>query len=1235
MAVLEATTSVADISTNGERQVRLETTSHVWNVSNGTPEEILISANGSGLDVDDRIIMEFDFYFEDTADIAACNTFGTQLSGTATYDAATLGCVVTDAFYQISTDNNSVSTPQDISPAAVAESKCYRIDARARTQDSPVITDTTTVSRIVEGSGAYGGSFSNGAHSVPSDQNGVLNFTGSSTTFTGYYGAEKLAYTTNAEPSEGFFNVTNLVYSSGISGPAAVFDTEGALFGDITAWAAGTSTAGSRTFDVKARGVGSPEATTFVGLQQTLTKVHDGFDGISKSRQVRLETSAHVWNPAAGTPSEVTITAYGEGLDVDDRIIMEFDVYYEEITSADCTSHATTLGGTGTYDAATSGCIVTDCFEQTSTDSISVGLPSNINLSAVALGTAHIYRIDARAKSQDSPVITDTLSMSRIMEGGAYHISFSNGAHSVPNDKDDILDFTNSSTLVSCYHGVEKLTYTTASEPGLGEFSISNIVRSTGISGPNPVTHTQGILFGDITAWTAGTGTAGSITFDVRVRGTSTVESTDIVSQQQTLTKVSDGAEGAEGVTKGVIVVYASDASGTGASFTQGSLDFVQYFEYEGTTPTNPAVGGTWVKFVGNPGDSIHAIYATDIFGSLQSFTIVGGGYSRGFVTFYEAAAAPTLPVSGQTFIQVEGTNGDPGATWTSGVTTPGSTFGNSGDFFLNTATEDVYEKITSLWVQVVPPLRGTNGADPDVQNWIFKDSASNPGKPTCPSCTVGTTTLAEAITDGWVDASPASTTNLLWTTVGTQTEGVGDFVWGEPVQLTGDTGPQGNSVTGGTGPRGAGVYSGSTSLTSDPGGNQAVGSGSTFGTDAQTVLTGEGAGSPRNGDRMTLTNGDFVMSRYYSGGLWREITQLIDGNLIVTGSILAETLENNDSNTNGFRLGQTTSQSLPTGAGVNAGTYDLHSTVKVTSNTENVSSSPEIDQALLVVTKGVTGTDGPNGNYGIMALCEDDGDHAAALISFKHNGSSYHNGVVLSGPDEAVYCDGSMRIGDTNTSYTLMLNGVSITSGGGGGGGTNDWDGSALVGGGAAATARTSIDAAQAIHGHAFADVVGVAAATHSHAFADVTGVAASGHLHTGVYAPLSHNQAFSTLTGTATTAQLTTGASGSFTITSGTVSAGDFNATSDRNAKHSIAELEADRAMEALESIKPVSFVKKETEKASVGFIAQDVEEFYPDLVGESEGLKSLNYSQMTAILWKQNQELLKRIEKLEGER
>ena len=51
-----------------------------------------------------------------------------------------------------------------------------------------------------------------------------------------------------------------------------------------------------------------------------------------------------------------------------------------------------------------------------------------------------------------------------------------------------------------------------------------------------------------------------------------------------------------------IVPVYASDASGTGKSYTAGSLTFVLYYEYTGTVPDISNVTGTWVKFVGEEG---------------------------------------------------------------------------------------------------------------------------------------------------------------------------------------------------------------------------------------------------------------------------------------------------------------------------------------------------------------------------------------------------------------------------------------------------------------------------------------------------------------------------------------------------------------------------------------------------------------------------------------------------------
>lgn len=54
-----------------------------------------------------------------------------------------------------------------------------------------------------------------------------------------------------------------------------------------------------------------------------------------------------------------------------------------------------------------------------------------------------------------------------------------------------------------------------------------------------------------------------------------------------------------------IVAVYASDASGTGKSYTpSASLPFVLYYQYSGSSlPSISSVTGTWVRFVGEDGD--------------------------------------------------------------------------------------------------------------------------------------------------------------------------------------------------------------------------------------------------------------------------------------------------------------------------------------------------------------------------------------------------------------------------------------------------------------------------------------------------------------------------------------------------------------------------------------------------------------------------------------------------------
>ena len=98
------------------------------------------------------------------------------------------------------------------------------------------------------------------------------------------------------------------------------------------------------------------------------------------------------------------------------------------------------------------------------------------------------------------------------------------------------------------------------------------------------------------------------------------------------------------------------------------------------------------------------------------------------------------------------------------------------------------------------------------------------------------------------------------------------------------------------------------------------------------------------------------------------------------------------------------------------------------------------------------------------------------------------------------------------------------------------------------------------------------------------------------------------------------------------GYINTNGFNNGSDRNLKENIEDITY--GLDTVLSLKPRKFdwkVAPEADKSSIGFIAQEVEEFIPELVSESasdnsniDSIKGLNYGAMTAVLVKAIQEL-----------
>lgn len=82
-----------------------------------------------------------------------------------------------------------------------------------------------------------------------------------------------------------------------------------------------------------------------------------------------------------------------------------------------------------------------------------------------------------------------------------------------------------------------------------------------------------------------------------------------------------------------------------------------------------------------------------------------------------------------------------------------------------------------------------------------------------------------------------------------------------------------------------------------------------------------------------------------------------------------------------------------------------------------------------------------------------------------------------------------------------------------------------------------------------------------------------------------------------------------------SGNITCTDINSASDINLKTNIKPVE--NSIEKLLQLNGVEFDWKESEKSSIGVIAQDVEKVFPSLVTDIEKHKTVNYNGLIAVL------------------
>ena len=105
----------------------------------------------------------------------------------------------------------------------------------------------------------------------------------------------------------------------------------------------------------------------------------------------------------------------------------------------------------------------------------------------------------------------------------------------------------------------------------------------------------------------------------------------------------------------------------------------------------------------------------------------------------------------------------------------------------------------------------------------------------------------------------------------------------------------------------------------------------------------------------------------------------------------------------------------------------------------------------------------------------------------------------------------------------------------------------------------------------------------------------------------------------------------SGNSSFPGSITAAGNITAYSDERLKKDVVTIEG--ALDKTKQLRGVEFTRVEDESRSIGVIAQELEKVLPELVStDEEGMKSVNYAQITGLLIEAVKELSAKVDELE---
>lgn len=101
------------------------------------------------------------------------------------------------------------------------------------------------------------------------------------------------------------------------------------------------------------------------------------------------------------------------------------------------------------------------------------------------------------------------------------------------------------------------------------------------------------------------------------------------------------------------------------------------------------------------------------------------------------------------------------------------------------------------------------------------------------------------------------------------------------------------------------------------------------------------------------------------------------------------------------------------------------------------------------------------------------------------------------------------------------------------------------------------------------------------------------------------------------------------------GSIYAPAFYESSDIRKKNIIGEVSLEKSYELIDKCQSIIYTLKDnTDKEQLGLIAQEVEEFFPEVIEtDNSGFKTINYSRLVVVCFKVLKDIINRLELIEN--